>query len=709
MKIKSFFASCALLASAQFAAADEGMWILSLLSQQNMDAMHQLGCHLSQEQIYSLNNGSLKDAVVIFGGGCTGEIVSQEGLLFTNHHCGYDAIQQVSSVQHNYLRDGFWSASKDEEIPVDGLRVRFLQSIVDVSDSIIPVPDNLSPHARAAVVEEHIRNVERNAQSDDEFTQSEVVSFFGGNQFFLVTYKVFNDIRLVATPPESIGKFGHDTDNWQWPRHTGDFSIFRVYAGPDNQPANFSASNKPFEPKHSLPVSIKGLQPGDFAMTVGYPGSTQRYVSSFGVLQTRDIKNMSRIEPRDIKQQIWLKAMQADNDTYIKYSVKYANSSNYYKNSIGMNRGIDNLNVVKRKRAEEKAFSKWVKSAYPEHSHLLSDLKKAYSDVAPYEKAFDYWLECLYAGPEILRFAASISYALRFDDDRTVSDEQIDAVLAKVDDFYKDYIPSLDQEVLANLLFYYNKNIDKQFHPEFFDGLKSLNDFSNFSAGLFAKSIFAKPGAVRSAIENGDFDAVRNDVAAICARDVMMVYLNEISQPSESLAEAVDDYERLYILLRMKMNPDADYYSDANFTCRLSYGKVGGYVSGSKKFDFFTDLDGVMAKEDPNNWEFVVDPKLKALYNNKDFGRYADKDGRMHVCFITDNDITGGNSGSPVINADGQLVGLAFDGNWEAMSGDIIFEPDIQRCICVDVRYVLFVIEKFGGAKNIIDELNVVM
>lgn len=697
---KALLSVAALLGVASSALADEGMWILSLLSKHNIDVMKQEGCRLTPEQIYSVNNGSIKDAVIIFGGGCTGEIVSDNGLIFTNHHCGYSSIQQLSSVEHNYLRDGFWSRSFSEDLPVDGLQVRFLKSFDDVTAEVMKgVSDDMEPAARMALINSHCDAIAKDAAEGD-FVESSVERFFGGNQYFLIKYKVFKDVRLVGTPPESIGKFGHDTDNWQWPRHTGDFSIFRVYAGPDNEPAAYSADNKPFKPQHHLPVSLKGMKPGDFAMTVGYPGSTDRYATSWDVKQIRDVENASRIEPRDIKQKIWLEDMLADQAIYIKYASKYSGSTNYYKNSIGMNRGIDNLDVIGRKEAEQKAFKAWVrKNGDKQQKHVLKKLKSLTDEIEPFYKGMYYWFECLWNGPEIFKFAYRVNKAAKNQDTAAV----IDAAKA----FYKDYSVKTDRRATAALLAYYASHVDSKFHPAFFKGVAREAAFAPFVDKLFDESIVADSARLLSAARAADFGAITADVAVRYADDIMGVYSRSIVKASGSLEEQLDDARRIYMAARMQMQPERSFYSDANFTMRLSYGQVGGYSTPDTTYGFFTDLDGVMAKEDPDNWEFVVDPKLKALYKAKDFGHYADPDGKMHVCFITNNDITGGNSGSPVINGDGELIGLAFDGNWEAMSGDIIFEPTVQRCICVDVRYVLFVIDKIGGAQNLIDELTI--
>lgn len=684
------------------ASADEGMWILSLLSKNNIEVMQREGCKLTAEQIYSVNQGSIKDAVVIFGGGCTGEIVSENGLLFTNHHCGYESIQQLSSVEHNYLRDGFWSKSYAEDLPVEGLEVRFLASFEDVTARVMDgVSDDLKPAARINLIEKHREQIEMVEGEKDEAHEVTVESFFENNQFFLIKYKVYKDVRLVGTPPESIGKFGHDTDNWQWPRHTGDISIFRVYAGADNEPAEYSPENKPYKPAYYLPVSLKGMKPGDFSMTIGYPGSTERYESSWGVARMRDVENASRIEPREIKQKIWLEDMLADQSVYLKYASKFARSSNYYKNSIGMNAGIENLNVIGRKEAEEAAYKAWAKKhGTREQARVLKELKKWSEEYAPYEKATSYLVECVLGGPEIFKFATRMMRLSR----EKVSDGEM---MAAAREFYKDYNVETDKKVTAALLEYYATHIEKRFHPSFIEEMYKAGGIGVATEALFESSMLADSTKLIETLRRGGSALVLEDQAAKMANEIWRVYREEIVDKSSEIADRYAEAKRVYMAARMEMQPDRDFYSDANFTMRLSYGQIGGYTTKDTTYTYFSNMDELMAKEDPNNWEFVVAPRLKEVYEAKDYGEYADADGKMHVCFISNNDITGGNSGSPVINGEGELIGLAFDGNWEAMSGDIIFEPALQRCICVDIRYVLMIIDKIGGARNLIDELTI--
>ena len=688
--------------------ADEGMWLLPMLDKLNISTMHELGCQLSAEEIYSINESCIKDAIVIFGGGCTAEIVSDEGLIFTNHHCGYDAIQKLSTLEHNYLRDGFWARSHEEELPCEGLEVYFMRQFIDVTDSVLAdVTDEMSEKDRDKAINEASRRLIKRYKNED--LEADIESFFGGNQYFLVAYQVYDDIRLVGTPPESIGKFGHDTDNWVWPRHTGDFSIFRVYSDSKGYPISYHPDNIPLKPKYFLPISLDGYRDGDFAMVLGFPGSTERYMSSYGIDAMVNIENASRIEPRQIKQDIWREDMLADPKINIQYATKYAHSSNYWKNSIGMNRDIKKLHIIEDKQVVEHEFENWAfadDSRKEKYGTVLTNLKAAYDENAPYNKAIYYIHECLLRGCEIYNVANKFrrykeSAGGWFDED------EAEYVKEKLSEFYKDYSPSTDKKVVAALLKYYSENIDSKFHPSFFATIASKykNDFERYAEDLFSKSMFADSARVYKFLQNMDDKELENDLGYKHAICIYNLY-SDTYDLMESSVESIEQYERIFLAGLMEMNPDKVFYPDANFTMRLTYGTVGDYApADAVRYNYFTTLAGVMEKEDPTNWEFIVPEQLKELYANSDYGRYADADGTMHVCFITDNDITGGNSGSPVIDSRGRLIGLAFDGNWEAMSGDVAFNKELQKCITVDIRYVLFIIDKFGGAQNIIDEL----
>ena len=695
--------------------ADEGMWLLPLIQKLNIEKMQEMGFKLTAEDIYSINKSSLKDAIVIFGGGCTGELISDKGLILTNHHCGYGAIQQLSSVDHNYLEDGFWAQNYSQELPAEGLKVSFLKYMEDVTATVLEgVTNNMDEKEREAKIAENSKAIEAKSAEGNHY-KTMVRDYFNGNQFFLVVYEIFEDVRLVGTPPSSIGKFGHDTDNWMWPRHTGDFSMFRVYADKDGKPAKYSADNIPLKPAHHLPISLKGVEMDDFAMTIGFPGSTDRYLTSWGIEERMNIINQSRILPRGVKQEIWLKDMQADEKVNIQYASKYSGSSNYWKNSIGMNRGLENLNVLDQKRALENSFAQWVsadQNRKAEYGEVLPSLQKSYAEQAPYLKANQFLRECMIGGTEIYYFALRANALKKaLESGKT---EEIDAAKKALQEsskaFYKNYYNKTDEKVMSALLKLYHDDIDKSYHPAFFSLIdkKFKGDFAKYAADLFKKSVSADEARFNSFMANPSLKVLNAD-PAFTGADAIIAVNRQLADKLQATSLVIERANRLFIKGLMEMQTNRTFYSDANFTMRLSFGKVGNYEpKDGVVYKHFTTLTGVMEKEDPNNWEFVVSPKLKELYNNKDFGQYADKDGSMHVCFTTNNDITGGNSGSPVINANGELFGLAFDGNWEAMSGDIAFETQLQKCINVDIRYVLFIIDKYAGATNLIHEMTLV-
>lgn len=701
--MKKILAALILMVSLLPLKADEGMWLLPLLEKLNIGQMQEMGLELSAEDIYSINNSSLKDAIVIFGRGCTGELISEEGLILTNHHCGYGVIQQHSSVDNDYLKDGFWAASKEEEIASPGLSVTFLRGIKDVTNDVMAdVNEEMSAEVYKAAIDSAIKVVKEGVE--DTTLTLMVKPFYAGNKYYLFTYEKYTDVRFVGAPPSSIGKFGADTDNWMWPRHTGDFSLFRVYGDKDGKPAEYSEDNVPLKPKHHLPVSLRGNKIGDFAMTMGYPGSTDRYLTSWGIDERMNVINDARIVVRKVKQDIWLREMQKEQKVRIQYASKYARSSNYYKNSIGMNKGLINLNVPAKKAELEKAFTAWTNTnpkgeAYKD---ALGLLENAYTSRRDDIKNYYYLSECFKGGTEIFTFAKSIASKIKAKADKN-------DVLKAVEKFYKDYNPSMDEEVLAAMLNVYAENISKD-HPAIYEDIKGLDkeSYEKYAFKLFKKSVFADYDKLVKLIEGEKWKKILKDPAVKDAATIT-AHSSNISKAIKSYTNDVKKGKRLFEAGLHEMNPDKVYYPDANFTQRLSFGKVGDYIPrDAVKYSHFTTLKGVMEKEDPNNWEFVVPSKLKELYEAKDYGNYADKDGTLHVCFTTDNDITGGNSGSPVINAKGHLFGLAFDGNWEAMSGDIAFEPELQKCINVDIRYVLFVIDKFAGAKHLVDEMTII-
>ena len=704
-----------LLASSMLSRADEGMWLLPLLKQLNIEKMQEMGCELTAEEIYSINNASLKDAIVIFGRGCTGEIISEEGLVLTNHHCGYGAIQQHSSPEHDYLKDGFWAMSREEEIHTPGLTVTFLVRIEDVTEKVSASLDYSLPES--TLQDSAIQVGRRIAKEATEGTHynARVQSFYGGNNYYLMVYETFTDVRMVGAPPSSIGKFGADTDNWMWPRHTGDFSIFRVYADKDNKPADYSADNVPYTPKHHLPISLKGLERNDFAMILGYPGSTQRYMTSWEVDELIKISNANRIYIRGIRQDLLLEDMLSDDAIRIKYSSKYAGSSNYWKNSIGMNKALKQLKIYDKKIEEEKEFSQWVnsnKSRQDKYGEALTLIKESVEARKELTHVSQYISETLLRGTELVYFAVG---AERYKDELdSKNPEELAKTVEKIKQsarsFYKNYNAPTDQKVAKAMFKIFAKNVEKKYQPDIFNTIetKYKNDYSKFIDEMYKKSVFADSTKLWAFLEKPSSKKLAKDPAYIAASSIYGKY-RELNKKIEPLESNFDKGHRLYVGGIMEKNEGKPLYPDANFTMRLTYGEILDYYPmDAVHYDYITTLKGVMEKEDPDNWEFVVPEKLKELYNNKDFGQYARANGEMPVAFLSTNDITGGNSGSPVINGKGELIGTAFDGNWEAMSGDIVFEPELQRTISVDIRYTLFIIDKYAGAKHLIDEMTIV-
>jgi hypothetical protein len=698
------------------------MWLLPLIEQLNIHDMRQKGLQLTAEQIYHINHTSLKDAVVIFGSGCTGELISHKGLLLTNHHCGYHYIQQHSSLEHDYLHDGFWAQTTTDEIPTPGLSVYFLENITDVTHHFIPALDSLptEKEKQTKIREITTKITQENNQTKHQITT--VQPFFHGNTYYKITYTIYPDIRLVGAPPSSIGKFGADTDNWMWPRHTGDFSLFRIYADKDGNPAPYSPHNIPYTPKHHFPISLAGIQPDDFAMVIGYPGSTSRYHTSWQIDERINITNAARIKIRGILQEIILKDMQSDPKIQIQYASKYATSSNYWKNSIGMNKALKQLHIIDRKRTQETAFTKWV-NADPkrtqQYGQALTLIHQAVEGRKQAQRELTNLNECLTRGIEIIGFAQHIIpyYNHLKNDPKTPQDSSYIAhfpltITPRLTSFYKNYNAQTDRKTSAAMLKLYtelepqNKNTLPPFTK------KKYNDNTEkLTNDLFQHTFIADSTAFKAWLnipnEKTRLKKLENDPAFALAL--------AISKKTETLRHEIAPYNeqaakgaRLYMAGLMEMNPHKAFYPDANFTMRLTYGQVKNYQPADGITNHhLTTLKGVIEKENPDNWEFTVPEKLKDLYLRNDFGPYGTNN-EMPVNFIFNGDITGGNSGSPVLNAQGELIGTAFDGNWEAMSGDIAFEPDLQRCINVDIRYILFIIDKFAGATHLIDEMTII-
>lgn len=691
------------------AKADEGMWLLKELNSESVARMQELGFTFPINSLYSEDNPSLKDAVVIFGGGCTGVAVSEQGLIFTNHHCGFGAIQKLSAVEHDYLKDGFAAKSMEEELHADGLTISFLRSMEDVTDRILPYVPPVLSEVQMELAIDSISNELIKEYENDPFTSARVVPFYSRNKYYVVLYDVFRDIRLSATPPQSVGKFGGDTDNWMWPRHTGDFSVFRVYADKDNKPASYSEDNVPYKPKYVVPVSLAGVRDGDYAMTVGYPGSTQRYLSSWGINQRVLSENAPRVEVRGVKQDIWWDAMTQNDTIRIKYANKYAGSSNYWKNSMGMNEAISNLGVIKEKEKVEDRLNEWINknsSAKEKYGNTLTALEEAYTQSNNFAKYTTYFLETFNNGIELIRFAKTI---LQFDNDGTEEDKMA-FINERLIESYKNYEPELDKKVLPKLLSLYAERVPEEFHPDIYIKINEEfgGDYEKYSEWLFENTKFTSLENLLVLLQTADTQVLTEDPAmelALSSTD--MGY--ELSGMMMPYYEKILRGEREFMAALIEMDSHKTFYPDANFTQRLSYGTVKGYKPRDGVwYNYFTTSKGILEKQKPGDPEFNVQEYILDEIRSASFGEYADENGVLRVNFLSTNDITGGNSGSPVLNSKGELIGLAFDGNWESLSGDILFEPEMQRMISVDIVYTLYILDKVMNASHLLDELNLV-
>ena len=722
-----------LMAATGFSAqlhADEGMWIPMLL-QQNEAEMQRMGLQLTAEDIYSLNHSSIKDAVVIFGGGCTGEVVSEQGLVLTNHHCGYNAIQYHSSVEHDYLTDGFWAGSFEEELPCPGLEVRFLKEIVDVTSPVLQGLDqNIPEQTRKDSVQ--VRSGRLSEPYQKEGYETRVVPFYYGNQYYLFVYEVYQDIRLVGTPPSNIGKFGGDTDNWMWPRHTGDFSVFRIYADSANRPAPYSASNRPYVPKHHLTIDLRGYQEGDFTFVVGYPGSTQEYISSYAVRLIENLIDPMRISARTERLDIIKAAMDRDPKTRIQYSAKAAGIANGWKKWQGEVKGLKRLNVVGSKQDYETVFQDWCSgNSGKAYAGVLPALKEAYQKLEPYQTLQIVFQEHVLA-PEAVSFAYSFGtlhdVAAGIDTSRSLA-SVLETCRERADLFFKDYDPAVDRAIFERLAFMVNEDGTRTQVIDF-DGttLKKQLDW------FYGKSIFTSQERMEKFLDGfkpSSYKALERDPLFKYANVVYGQYFNQTAPFIRMFNAQIDSLQRLYMEGQMRLKESGDFasleqiglqndiplsnvgserlYPDANFTMRVAYGQVKGFKpADAVEYAPYTTLTGIMEKEDPDIYDYVVEAKLKDLYARKDYGPYANELGEMPVAFVGTNHTTGGNSGSPVLNGDGNLIGINFDRNWEGTMSDVRYDPDMCRNIMLDIRYCLFVIDKFAGAQRLIDEMDII-
>ena len=699
---------------------DEGMWLPLLLERLNYVDMQKMGLHLTADELYSINNNSLKDAIVGLsanggGGGlfCTAEVVSDQGLLFTNHHCGYGSVQDHSTPEHDYLTNGFWAKSKGEELSNEAMCASFLQRIENVTDSIIPfLSDTIKEADRVSKVKEISNRIKKRAEEGGKF-EATVKAFYGGNEYYLFVFKTYKDVRLVGAPPSSIGKFGGDTDNWMWPRHTGDFTVFRIYTDPEGNPAKYSEKNIPLKPAYHLPISLKGIKKNDFAMIWGYPGSTTRYMTSYGIEYNLSVLYPTLIKIFGKELEVMKERMAVDKAVKINYADDYAGIANTWKNFIGQSRMLIRNKVEDKKKAIEAEFIAWYSKdpqLQKKYGNVLNDLQKNYAAMKKIAIPF-FYANLAGMGLDVVKMANQfdgLHSALEKKNKNAVKEAQAGLKTA-VKDQFKEYDQAISKKTLAEMLRIYAQDVSKAELPGIFQVIEKdyKNDFTAFADAVYEKSVFASPEAANKFIDDPSLKAFKKDLGWQLAKS-MQEAMGKNSAAYGTARGNVGVDNRMFIAAIREMNPSLVKYPDANSTMRMTYGSVLDYYpADAVHYDYETTLKGVMQKEDPTNDEFIVEKKLKDLFQAKDYGQYGEN-GEMVVCFLTTNDITGGNSGSPVINGDGQLIGLAFDGNWEAMSGDIMFEPDMQRTINVDIRYVLFIIDKFAGATNLIDELTLV-
>ncbi len=727
----------ALMLTSNLAKADEGMWLLSLLDKMNYKDMEAKGLRLTPEQLYSVNHSSLKDACIWFNGGCTGELISSEGLILTNHHCGYDAIADLSTPADDILDNGFWAKDKaSERIPKNPMSITRVVRVDDITDKMLEKLKGVAEKDRAAKIQELYKELIKTATEGTHY-EATCREMFKGNAYYLFVMEKFTDIRLVGTPPQNVGKFGGETDNWMWPRHTGDFSMFRVYANAENKPAKYDAQNKPYKPLHYLPVSTKGIKEGDFAMIIGFPGRTNRYEFSQGVALATDIVDPNIVNLRDIRLKAWKEQMVQDEATRLMLSSDYASIANYWKFFDGEAEQLKHNKVFEKKSAEEKAFGQWA-SSREEYKTLLYDIDQVYTLYKPYALQSTYMRECVTA-PTIIQLsmigmslealynkkATIAADKTKSKEDKTKEIEKIDASISElskafIEDLknvaYNDRIISADKKIFTGMLKMYYKNIPADQWPAFFKTMaakiKNGNAdevFAKYTETVFAKSVFASKEKAAKFFEKPNLKKLLSDPAYAYLKAHMDNYnANFKSKVIEFQAQS-SALGRLYIKGLMEMQPNRMFYPDANSSQRLTYGTVKSYnPKDAVHYDYITTIDGVMEKYIAGDYEFDLPAKMIELYKNKDFGKYALPNGKLPVAFLTDNDITGGNSGSPVMDGNGNLIGLAFDGNWEAMSGNIHFDEKYKRTINVDIRYVLWLIEKLGGASHIVKEMTLV-
>lgn len=712
MKLRNCILAAAAAVFTFQAQADEGMWLLQLMKQQHsIDLMKKQGLKLDADDIYNESGVSLKDAVGIFGGGCTGEIISPNGLVLTNHHCGYSAIQRHSSVEHDYLTDGFWAMRQEDELPNERLSFSFVHSITDVTDIVnadiqAGKVTETNSMTRAYLNQLAQQLLEKSELKGKPGIRAQVLPFYAGNSFYLIYYKVYSDVRMVAAPPSSIGKFGGETDNWMWPRHTCDFSVFRIYADKNGEPAPYSPDNVPLSTPKYLPISLKGLNENDYAMIIGFPGSTSRYLTASEVRERMETSNQARIDVRGVRLEVLHEAMAASDKTRIQYANKFAGSSNYWKNSIGMNEAIIDNKVLEAKTDQERQFNAFAQGK-PEYEGVVSKINAAVEKAIPVERQLDYLTEAFNSAIEFrtpIQVMDQLKEALQQKDNAKVEElkSQLERTFTQIHN--KDYDHEVDRAVAKAMLPAMSEFLNLQELPDFY---QTVTDFDAYVDNIYDNSILANRANLDKFLKKPTVKAIDHDPSLAYMRSVQNCLTQVINTYSSQ--EDLTLLHKAYIRGLNEMKSPTPAYSDANFTMRLTYGNVKSYdPKDAVHYKYYTTADGVLEKEDPNDPEFVVPAKLKELILQRDYGRYAMANGALPACFLTTNDITGGNSGSPVMNGDGELIGIAFDGNWESLSGDINFDNELQRCIAVDIRYVLFIIDKLGNCQRILNEMNII-
>jgi hypothetical protein len=698
--------------------ADEGMWLVPLIKDLNIDRMQEMGLELDAEEIYSLDGPSLKDVIgALDYGSCTAEIISSDGLIITNHHCGEDDIQFHSSPEHDYLTNGFWAMSREEELPIPGKTISFVIRMENVTQKILGmVHFEMTEAEREAEIDKSSETLIGQTVEGTPY-EAVVVPIYEGNEYYLVVLQTFKDVRLVGAPPESIGRFGGDQDNWEWPRHNADFCLMRIYTAPNGTPAEYAPGNIPYKPIQWLPISLSGYEEDDFSLVLGFPGSTDRYATSSEISEIKEIENRNRIKIRGEALDLMMEDMKSNDRVRIQYTAKYSMLSNYYKYSLGQNLSIDRLDVIGKRKSQEGHFTQWITGdAAREEAFgdVLSEIDAVVSERTMMENALSYLEEMflMHKAVEIFDFA-TVAFPFFFQEMGYASEKEqksdlMDLMRDKGKDFYRNYNPRTDQKIASAMMQMYAQDVEPLYYPGLFSSIhKDFNgDIIKYIDHLYRKSIFTDPSRFEKFTEKPKFKKLMKDPAFMGSFSMYQTY-QQILDEYEELDDRYNTARRKYVIATREMYPDSIFYPDANSTLRLSYGTVCDYLArDAVRGEYYTTLAGVMEKEDPENRAFQVPEKLKQLYEEKNYQPYV-RDNTMRVCFLTNLDTTGGNSGSPVLNSRGELIGLNFDGNWESMSGDIIYEPEFQRSICVDIRYVLFIIDKFAGAQHLIQEMDI--